>query len=400
MLKLRLFNSKKLYPLDRVNFHNNGQNERFFTLESSEDNNISLSISVPLQIKTKFSPSKFDCIPFNSPTFFKEQDIFQIFVNDPSVGRIGWIFPVQSLASDKHSLAENEHFLNYAYIAYSKLLHGLLLPEEQVIETASFEEDLSITDIFQSTMVIMALSDEKTQLIPNFNIDDFLPALYIQDYFYYTGAQILANGTRDVDDYPTVRINITPISEFLKGEIFISSLFKTLLTKNNHPLVQFHLLYQIVELLINKVYDCEIRKLLTSTIDRAKSPHEILEETNQIAPEGKRISRLIDEYIPEKKYPPNSLIDASNDLLRLFNTQKTSIGDAFYQVRNTIVHNYRTVSKVDPNSKLLSNINIEFLRFLVDVLENYVEPENNFEFYDMPTAWLLYMLQKEIAKPG
>jgi len=395
MLKFRPLDSEKLYPLDKVTISKKEKTESYFILESSAEKNISLSVRVPLKIRDKFTTQQFECLAFNSPTLHKEQDIFQISVNDSKVGRIGWIFPIQSLASNKHSFADNEYFLNYAYIAYFKLLLGEVLIEDQVIETMSFEQELSIDDIYDSQLVIMTLSNEKTKLIADFSIDDFLPALYLHNYFYYTGTEAFAKVGQNDDDIPLVKINLAPVSSDLKSEIYLKSLFKTHLIQNNHPLVQFHLLYQIVELLINRVYDCEIRRILKATIDRVKTPHEMLDETNEIASENWRIKRLVEQYIPKKKYPPNSLTDASNDLLQFFNNRKDSLADAFYQVRNTVVHNYRTVAKIDPNLTVLSNINTEFVRFLVDVLENYVEPENSFEFHNMPTAWLLYQLQIE-----
>ena len=112
----------------------------------------------------------------------KENDIFQVYEKVADL-RIGWIFPIQALVSNKHGCAENEHFLKYAYVAFYKLL---LNQEDYSHFTPSIEqiEDYKLTDFYGDNIIILILFKTNIQKIANFNIDNYLASLYSHSYYY------------------------------------------------------------------------------------------------------------------------------------------------------------------------------------------------------------------------
>ncbi len=85
-----------------------------------------------------------------------------------------------------------------------------------------------------------------------------------------------------------------------------------------------------------------------------------------------------------------------NKLLKDFNREKEHVGEAFYQVRNLIVHDFRSITKRDKKLVLLKSINIDFELLITDILTFYIEPEvESIEEINSPIAWLMYKIYSE-----
>jgi hypothetical protein len=81
-------------------------------------------------------------------------------------------------------------------------------------------------------------------------------------------------------------------------------------------------------------------------------------------------------------------------LLKHFGKEKKDIAEAFYQVRNMIVHNFRSIASLDKYNSFLINIIRDFEKVIVDLLSYYREPAED-EFGDLPLAWLIYKANLE-----
>jgi hypothetical protein len=264
MLRIYLSSPQINYPIDSVTFKRE-DNLSFFVLRSSINNDINITIPYKLPVRDEYLNEDFDCNPFISPTFYKENNIFEVHHTDIAVGRIGWIFPVQSLTSDEHSFADNVHFLRYAFVAFSKLLYGEFFSEDILINVTEIEAELQLSEIYPSDLLVLSLSKEKTKLINGFDIINYLHSFYINKYFICQNVSELNSLEKFDSQADSPRIKVSEISHDLQNEIFITALYKDHLKTKNHPLVQFHLLYQIIELLINRVYDCEMKIIIEST---------------------------------------------------------------------------------------------------------------------------------------
>ncbi|KAA5532399.1 hypothetical protein F0919_16545 [Taibaiella lutea] len=400
MLKLKLPYSENEYLLDKVTYEKT-DNGGHFLLQSNEERNININVDYNFTLYDTYKPEEFECFPFLSPLYFKEENIFEVKVNT-KIGRIGWIFPIQSLSSTAHSHSNNEHYLKYAFVVFYKLLLGEYFNHDIVFEAIDPSSYLSITDIYNSELIVLCTSKAKTDKIFKFDISDYIPFLYSSHYFHCSNPKEL-----DLLRYVSTAEQITSltikhISTLLKDEIFIKSLFRDLLKESNHPLVQFHLLYQIVELLINKVYDSEIENVLLSSKSREKKPHEILKDISVLQTEKYRITKLIDSYLSIHPTSSAELIGLCKQVSQFYpqknvdDEDKKSLnhaGLAFYFVRNMVVHDFRTISERDSNYAIFKQFVVTFEKFIIEIIINYKDEKAEYNLHSL--EWLKYQLQQQ-----
>lgn len=388
MLSLRLLETGREFILDIVTFTKE-DTFNYFTLQSSQNSEINITVPYILKLEDSFDPSEFSLVPLTSSLFYKEENIFEVYASNKN--RIGWVFPVQSISSNEHSKSENEYFLKYAFVSFYKLMRGEYFETHHVFEVSEVSAQLDVTQIYSSDLIVLCLSENKTKQIAEFDITNYIHSLYSYKYFLVNSPSELNNTAEsgEIDEFNSLKLS--EMSTFLKKEIFIKSLFKDLLRKSNHPLVHFHLLYQIVELLINRVYDCEIEKILQISKSRTKRPHDLLEAVKELQKEEFRIKRLIDNYLKGQPGSRSELMRLCNLLLKEFNKEKTHVGEAFYQFRNTVVHEFRSIAEIDPSFTLFRQINTEFEKFLIETITNYTESDES-KWEKKPLAWLIYQL--------
>ena len=317
----------------------------------------------------------------------KENDIFQVYEKVADL-RIGWIFPIQALVSNKHGCAENEHFLKYAYVAFYKLL---LNQEDYSHFTPSIEqiEDYKLTDFYGDNIIILILFKTNIQKIANFNIDNYLASLYSHSYYYCEPTENIkkintCQPTEDLNEIKNranlkssgnTRLILQRSSKYLQGESYIDRLFKSLLKTEEHHLVRFYLLYQVIELI---VFERKILDEINNFNNNAdKNIRKFKEKIDNISTEKTRVSILINDYV--KINNPNLLISC-NELIKLFNdddsnekddiSKKQDLGGALYKVRCLIVHHFRKLPDKILEEKL-REINKEFENIIIKIILDY-----------------------------
>lgn len=274
-------------------------------------------------------------------------------------------------------------------MSFNKLLNGQFFEKDIVIEKDSFEGELLIDNFYDSKLIVLCLSKNKTGLLEPFSIDHYLHSLYIHKYFFCDNEIYFSNFIFSEVDTPTYsEIKISKISDFLEQEVFISALFKTYLRSNNHPLVHFHFLYQIIELLIERVYDYTLNEVLNK--NSYTSPHELKKAITDLTPEEYRIGQVFSKKFQSKNISATvALLNSCNTLLSAnFKNEEKNYTQAIYRVRNLLVHNFRTVADKDTNYEFLREVNKNFERILVETLSHYVEPNKDSD----PLAWQIYQL--------
>jgi hypothetical protein len=105
---------------------------------------------------------------------------------------------------------------------------------------------------------------------------------------------------------------------------------------------------------------------------------------------------LIADYCSDKNIKGTNLVQSCNSLLTHINKEKRTFVDAFYQVRNLAVHNFRKITEIDPRFNMLDSINRDFEIVLSELLSCYKEPVNDIPSdNDLPMAWLIYQSLNE-----
>jgi hypothetical protein len=168
------------------------------------------------------------------------------------------------------------------------------------------------------------------------------------------------------------KVVIKPITPKIQvNDKYTIELFKNVLKVDLHPVVRFHFLYQVIELLIN---DKGVADFKIKFIQECQTLHNIttvydIEKTiwNGIKPkgEGERIADILTaaKITDITKY---------NNLMNNTIAAEAVIAKQLYAIRNKIVHGYHNLLKDNPNIDTeITKINHDFESLIVDILTQY-----------------------------
>ena len=370
------------YSLTEV-IPNRNDEQLYFEL-SDVQNNIKIFIDYVLTLDSEYKPEDYSLFILKSWVLDKENDIFQVFdkefYKEPNRVRLGWIFPIQALLSNEHQYADNKHFLKYAYVAFLKLLKN---QEEYTTFNPLFSKitnNYKLTDFYGEDIIILVLCNSPLQKIDNFQVDNYITSLYSYGYYFCQPIENLKEiDTRSDSENPTGKnLILQKNSSCLQKEDYVYRLFKDLLKNEEHHLVKFYLLYQVIELIIQIVFE---RKILEEIKNFNNNPdkniRKLKEKIDNISTEKKRVSILINDDV--KINNPNLLISC-NELIKLFNdddsnekddiSKKEDLGGALYDVRCLIVHQFRKLPDKILEEKL-REINKEFENIVIKIILDY-----------------------------
>jgi hypothetical protein len=370
------------YSLTEV-IPNTNDEQLYFEL-SDVQNNIKIFIDYVLTLDSEYKPEDYSLFILKSWVLDKENDIFQVFdkefYKEPNRVRLGWIFPIQALLSNEHQYADNKHFLKYAYVAFLKLLKN---QEEYTTFNPLFSKitnNYKLTDFYGEDIIILVLCNSPLQKIDNFQVDNYITSLYSYGYYFCQPIENLKEiDTRSDSENPTGKnLILQKNSSCLQKEDYVYRLFKDLLKNEEHHLVRFYLLYQVIELIIQIVFE---RKILEEIKNFNNNPdkniRKLKEKIDNISTEKKRVSILINDDV--KINNPNLLISC-NELIKLFNdddsnekddiSKKQDLGGALYDVRCLIVNQFRKLPDKILEEKL-REINKEFENIVIKIILDY-----------------------------
>ncbi len=365
----------KKESLDQINVESN-ESELSFVLSSSTQRSERAFIKYVLTPHTDYLPSDYSLYILKSHILNRENDIFQVFEKELK-RRIGWIFPIQALLSKEHDKAENRHFLKYSYVAFHKLLLNVEHYKTYIPDINS-KSNYELTDFYGDEIIILILSKSQVKEIESFNIENYFISLYSQGYYNCQPTDSITDfHSRGALSEPPNKVNqkiyIKRISKELQEEVYLSRLFKNLLKTEKHHLVRFYLLYQVIELIIERIFKQDFLDTMKEFDDsQDKNIFELKEKINFISSEKERLSKLINKV--ETHFDGNcktNLILACNDLLPFNSKPKDSLALSLYAARSFIVHKFRQLPEEDLLK--IEKINKEFETILIALLLNYEE---------------------------
>jgi hypothetical protein len=320
-------------------------------------------LSCTLEYKLKYD-NQFDPTNFTAQMLFhnnlSENNIFQVY--EKILGeRIGWIIPLSALGSNEHDYSDNPHFLRYAYVAYRKLIDS-----DFQTNKPAYKLNYTLEDFFPPNSAILVLND-KTRKIPDFDIDNYFPTLYF--YGYYPN-YVRVESTKEMRfEADQKRITLYPISTVLRDETFLKELFKNYLNVSTDDISKFHLLYQVVELLIERVFRSKLKAWLAENHEHEEA-HKLREKILEISNTEKRLEILFCDYVKIER-PLTELRSILLEFLDEKSDSDTPTSRLLYQARNVIFHGYR---KLTPEQKaLLTELNKYLDEYLVKAVATYAE---------------------------
>jgi hypothetical protein len=293
----------------------------------------------------------------------RNEDIYPVLDRDIDQ-RVGWIFPVAALTSTEHSHSSNPHFLKVSIKAFELLLKEIEIPE--VDESEDYYDRL---EFLHPDTVILCLSNTAIEsYLPEFTIEKFYPILY--------RFGLTVKPTSSLSEYCTkinTSLNLREICKSLSNESFHGELFRDLIYEA-HPLIRFHVLYQVVEICLDKILLKELERLTQGVKEKNIFGREIRTRFENFEAEKKRINKLFNEYYPHQNGVLKADLESSSKLFLAAIGRKIEanlgFADIFYLVRNAIVHDYRNTAA---GREHLLAINEILSHFLCDLLIHYNE---------------------------
>lgn len=331
---------------------------RIFEIKDRATGNVFVYKS-QLEINNLFNPDDFEIyLLYNNNDKISENSIYKLYADDI---RIGWIFPIQSLESCEHDYAQDEFYLRYAYVALYKLLQMINFTNEEY-------SDFSIMDYYPDNIQLLVYDTNNTKNIAGFDISKYTVSLFYKGYSYIGEGNIFTE-PEEIDKNIRIRQLPAPIRDIS----YINVLFEELVPLHETSYSKFHLLYQIIEILIGVVFNYKIKELMREMENSSDDLFDKREKLNDITTEKKRVVWLFNDFAKIEPQKLDSLNNLCIDLLEK-NGKKTNVNkaaDNLYNVRCLIVHNLYSLNEC--SRELLEDLNNSFLDVIFDILFTFKE---------------------------
>jgi|GEM_PF-6805292 len=313
--------------------------------------------------------------------------------------RKGIFFPIK-IFSDPSNLplpADDKFLYRFLHIAFYHLLSGTVA--SNVIDYTLLTEDpeLKIEYFYDEETVVLLYFDELNPL-EKFDIKKFYPSLlkfgYVpilstSDFAEIEMLNVISSKSPLYSYTPLSNINLIAVRSNIIDEQYISQVFETLTKYKLTPLLRFIILYQVIELLINKIaveyynknnpFSAQLSAMMINT-QSAPTFRDILEKITHIQSEiaksvniRKEESRINILFGEKCKFDIGNYLElqaAAKMILGILDCK--TLTDYIYQLRNRITHNYHNLSITYPNlNELLFDFNLEFEKFIADIIINY-----------------------------
>ncbi|MNK04083.1 hypothetical protein D3C87_219390 [compost metagenome] len=294
---------------------------------------------------------------------------------------VGYIFPMSAL-KDNPGIFPNEHLKSTAFNVILKLLK-----EQDLSLTANspiYRTDAAyeLTDFYDEDLVVVAVCDQFVTF-PDYDFMDYLPALYRYGFRLapnFNFSPPASDCDVVINNYLGLQaaVNISIPKNQLHLNYFINSLLKNDLFLKDNEVARFHLYYQVVEMMMERVYKNEFKNELIikfSTLaayDIKESARDMVKETYSLDKlVGSNYSLINNDILDELHLRIEDLLA----YIRItYNSQE--ISRKIYKVRNVLFHGYSKVLEnrhLDKNriNTYLKKVNDSFEYLLIDIVTSY-----------------------------
>lgn len=293
-----------------------------------------------------------------------ENSIYHVYFDDT---RVGWIFPIQALLSDAHDYANDTHFLKYAHVAYCALIDRL---NAEIIEEKQTYGELYLEDYYDTCVHMLVLDNENVSKIREYKFQNYIVGLFVKGYI---DNDISVTGELIVDRDPIIkRLAVKSLSKDLVEYEYINSLVGVMLPGANCGYPRFHILYQIIELLMERVFQIEFVRLLENyQYEDRNGIFDLKENISQISGERHRIKLIFQEYSKLYTDANRDLIEQCRALISAFETcEEEDLGVVLYRTRCLLVHRYYLFFDKEWEGRIES-INDNFIQLVYEVLTSF-----------------------------
>ena len=256
-------------------------------------------------------------------------------------GTCGYIFPVSSIADP--SLFPRDRWTDvYASQASRAIISGALLSDGLPIKQSlnrCVEDTLTISDFFPEDTAFLVAGKEQL-LKYSLNENEILINLSKEGYY----KQVFKESVDLHDFKPNVSIKNSSSSllasdlDYMLRQIYIAH-------GEDNPRSRFLFLYQVIEILIAKIFDHEIVNLDYKDFSDSWTYREKL---NAVTNEKYRISRIQEFYLDGKLSGENfNLVSRICSDMSFIEDEDSNWAHRLYKVRNVIVHSQNKLNDKD-----------------------------------------------------
>ncbi|WP_156458950.1 hypothetical protein [Rhodanobacter sp. Root480] len=335
---------------------------------------VSSPLLCPLSLTYDLDPDGYDVYVLFSGEI-RESDIYQIYVSsEDGDRRIGWFFSLLSLESNLHDFADDEHFLRYARAAIEDFFDVFPQDVADATPSVSVGNGLRLTSFAPESTVLLVISRKVLAGGAVFDLGRLYPYLSsvgVLDNRQSKGGHVLVPFVRPKGK----RLKLIHSSAEFANDKLVAALLTYAAHAFSNPVLQFFYLYQVVELLMEKVFSNE-QKAIVVKINQANGAvskvKEAMDDLAECLSEKQRINAVVDKYC--NPAPPIS------DLIRSCRYLNSSLGikegetlaKSLYPLRNLVFHNYRSFP--DHNLDDLNRINHLFFSAIPHILGSFRSP--------------------------
>ncbi|MBU3024090.1 hypothetical protein [Zobellia galactanivorans] len=306
-------------------------------------------------------------------------------------GKIGYFFSKNSLFdSDENRFKDDKFLTTAAFRACVALIKGEVCCKPRIPQ---FDDliDHDISQFYEDFDVILVLSNLFTSSLKSFDFrKQYLSNIRNYGFNYISNSNQISDENsssiikrrfesleKNADEI--YRLKTKPISLSIQNDSYLTSLMIDLLSINSyHPLTKFHLLYQVIEVLIDLVLKKEIEVQVLNKLTEFSS-YKLKTKLNEISSEAKRIDILINNYSTISPEVRDLMVLKIKDFVRIFDIEEDieelDLEALIYKLRNGLVHNYRatyndtlSISNNESDWKKLMDL---FEILIVDVISSY-----------------------------
>ena len=343
-----------------------------FELSIDGQNPFDLSVRSDLALDTTSENYHYQILPLVKKDL-KESDICEV-LDAKSRERIGWIMPANALSSKEHDFAENKHFLRYAYVAIREvLLKHRSTYQQRALEAITLgERSMPFSDLFHNNesflVICLELVDEK------FSFDRVLPSLISLGYLPRTvcAPENVKWRGQPVEPNET-RLLLWQTGSAVSNPELPARLFELAATSGESAVVNFFLLYQVVELLLEEVFRTLMPPIGMAVMksieeERFSDLRDLLRTAGTRVSEKARLEALMQSF-QGGSVAITDLSTSAKEFLRQVGENPSEGILAVYAVRNYVVHQARNVP-VTATSALADTV-ASLSTFLPQLLAGY-----------------------------
>ncbi|WP_454697852.1 hypothetical protein [Arthrobacter humicola] len=332
-------------------------------------------LSTPLQLDMSVATENYQ-VHFLVKKSVNENEILPILDASQKKTRIGWCVPINALTSREHDLADDPHFLRYAYVAIRGLFsvdstdfftRTVDVKTMEVNETPQQFSDFLHPDTCLLVINLKALPGE------SFDVDRYMPSFIANGYIKlgHRNPEDLVWSVKAPEEKPKALV-LHPISSDLTEVELIGSLLHNSVAYEAHPVFCFFYIYQVIELLMEHVFMAEHAAILDEyrhSVSELSTAKEVMEKLSRVTSEKKRLTLLITEYSRCQASLENLKQSSNEFLLREGRNGGSDFQAYFYGIRNYIFHQLRDLK--EENLKQLELVVRDFVDFLPSLLSTY-----------------------------